>query len=305
MIIFRRRLTALSVLAILALAAGAATFGIDAYFETRQQELLAFMTGATAVRSGDDLAALEGKLVYATGKPTASRTLVDPDLGLRFGSVAITRETEIYQWVQDGSKHPKYRTAWVDTPVDSKSFKRPDGHKNRGDVEYPGYADRAEDLAVAGVPIDQAFIASVKERLIPVSTDMLPQLPDRVRSRYVLDHGRLIETAPVASGKSDPARVGTNRISYRAIVPKDGVVVGLMHDGKIVPGETEGYGHVGQYIVGATDLSSMILRIEEDNTGGHTMRLASALGMVLLAFGMVTKDFATATVIEKPIKFGR
>jgi hypothetical protein len=305
MTIFRRKLTTLSLFGVLALTAGTAVFGLDSYFEARQQELLAFITGATAVRSGDDLSRLEGKLVYAAGKPTATRVLADPDLGLRFGTVSLTRETEIYQWIQDGHKHPKYRTVWVDAPVDTRSFKRPSGHENHGDLEFPAYGDRSEALTVAGVPVDPTFVASVKERLVPITEDMLAQLPESVRSRYVLDNGRLVETAPVRSGQSDPARVGTNRISYRALAPKPGVVVGFMHDGRIVPGETDPYGHVGEYIPGASDLTSTISGIEEENAGGHTMRLASAFAMIFLALGMVGRDFSTATVVEKPLKFGR
>lgn len=305
MTIFRRKLTSLSVFGILALAAGAATFGLDFYLEARQQELLAFITGATAVRSGDDLGKLEGKLVYAAGRPTASRAMVDPDLGLQFSTVSLTRETEIYQWIQDGHKHPKYRTVWVDSPVDARSFKRPVGHSNHGDLEFSAYADRAEALTVAGVPVDTSFVASVKEKLVPITEDMLSRLPDGVRSRYVLDNGRLVETAPVRSGQSDPGRVGTNRISYRALAPKAGVVVGFMHDGKIVPGETDPFGHVGEYIPGASDLSSTISGVEEQNAGGHSMRLLSAFAMIFLAFGMVGRDFSTATVVEKPLKFGR
>lgn len=305
MTIFRRKLTTITIFGILALAAGAATFGLDVYFEARQQELLAFITGATAVRSGDDLVKLEGKLVYAAGKPTASRTLADPDLGLQFGTVSLTRETEIYQWIQDGHKHPKYRTVWVDSPVDSRSFKRPVGHENHGDVEFPAYGDRAEALSVAGIPVDPSFVASVKERLVPITEDMLSQLPESVRSRYVLDNGRLVETAPVRSGQSDPSRVGTNRISYRALAPSDGVVVGFMHDGRIVPGETDPYGPVGEYIPGASDLTSTITGIEEENAGVHTMRLFSSFAMMFLALGMVARDFSTASVVEKPLKFGR
>jgi hypothetical protein len=305
MTIFRRNLTTLSLFGVLALAAGAATFGLDFYFEARQQELLAFITGATPVRSGDDLAKLEGRLVYAAGKPTATRTMADPDLGLQFGTISLTRETEIYQWIQDGHKHPKYRTVWVDAPVNSKSFKRPDGHENRGDLEFQPYGDRSEAVTVSGVSVDPSFIASVKERLVPITENMLSQLPESVRSRYVLDHGRLVETAPVRTEQSDPARVGTNRISYRAMAPNAGVVVGFMHDGRIVPGETDPYGRVGEYIPGATDLSSTITGIEEANAGGHTMRLASAFAMIFLALGMVGRDFSTAKVVEKPLRFGR
>lgn len=305
MTIFRRKLTTLSVFGILALAAGAATFGFDFYFEARQQELLAFITGATAVRSGDDLGRLEGKLVYAAGKPTASRTMADPDLGLQFDALSLTRETEIYQWIQDGHKHPKYRTVWVDSPVDTRSFKRPSGHANHGDLEFSAYRDRAETMTVAGVPVDPSFVASVKEKLVPITEDMLTRLPEGVRSRYVLDNGRLVETDPVRSGQSDPGRVGTNRISYRAMAPRAGVVVGFMHDGRIVPGDTDPFGHVGEYIAGASDLSSTISGIEEENAGGHTMRLFSGFAMIFFALGMVARDFSTAAVVEKPLKFGR
>lgn len=48
MTVFRRKLTSLSLFGLLALTAGAAGFGLDSYFEARQQELLAFITAALA-----------------------------------------------------------------------------------------------------------------------------------------------------------------------------------------------------------------------------------------------------------------
>lgn len=198
MTVFRRKLTTLSLFGLLALTAGAAGFGLDSYFEARQQELLTFITSATAVSSGDDLGRLEGKLVYTAGKPTATRVLVDPSL-----------------------------------------------------------LDREE------------------ARLIPVTESMFPQLPANVREPYVIDHGRLVEGGTVLSGKSDPARVGATRLSYRAVAPKESLVVGFMRDGRIVPGETAAYGRIGAYIPGASDLSGALFR-----------------------------DFSTAQVVENPLKLG-
>ncbi|NTF17904.1 hypothetical protein G6L37_05775 [Agrobacterium rubi] len=305
MTIFRRQLTFMTAIGAIMVAIAVSIFAFDFHVQRRDQDALAFIASAVAVKKGDDLANLEGRLVYAVGRPQPSRQMSDPDMGIVFDALAISREGEIYQWTQRGGKNPKYRAEWSDAALDSRSFKRPEGHQNKGAVEFASYADRSEGVTVDGVAVDPAFLASEKSRLVHVTEDMLSNVRPGIRKRYVLDRGRLVEGGPVASGKSDPLRIGTNRVTFRAVMPREGIVVGFMHDGRIVPGDTEIYGAVGAYIPGASDLPRSILGIDESHEQGHVLRLLSALAVAALAGGIVFRDFATANVVEKPLKFGR
>jgi Protein of unknown function (DUF1625). len=305
MTLFSRKLTARSIFGLLLFVIGIAAIVYDFDAKTRHRALISFFSSATSVKAVDDLATLEGKLVYAVGKPTGAKPIVDPDLGLKFDALYLRREVEIYQWVAYGSKKRKYRTQWVSRPVDSTKFKRPDGHTNRGSLEFSNYEARAEGVLINGIPVDTSYLSDPKAKIVSVTEDMRSQLRPNIRDRYALQNGRLVEGGPVAVGRSDPERVGANRVSYFAISPSRGLALGFMREGRIVPANVEEYGNVGEFVVGWKDLSPKISRMERDFAGDRAMRLGFSIGMFLLAVIFIIRDFKTARKIVPPIKFGR
>jgi hypothetical protein len=292
MAIFGRKLTILSGISAMIIAGAACVCGIDNYFGDRGTEYRSFLTGAAQVKGGDDLSKLEGKLVYAVGKPSPSQAMADPDLGLKFDVLSLRREDEIYQWFEQSRKHRRYVPGWADAPIRSADFRIPEGHANRGRVEFASYGDRSADVLVGGVAVDPSYMASVREKALWVTDDMLAALPESVRSRYVLDQGRLVEGTPVPPGSRDTAKIGTNRITFTGTAPMPGVVVGI-------------FGHIGEFIPGAVDLKSTINSVENAEADAHWWRLSSSIALLVLAGAAFGRDFATAPVERKPIKFGR
>lgn len=305
MAIFGRKLTTLSTFSAMIVAVAAGVVGIDSYFGNRDADYRSFLTGAAQVKAGDDLSKLEGKLVYAVGKPVAARTMVDPDLGLKFDSISLRRSDEIYQWYEQSRKHHRYVPGWAASPINSRTFRIEEGHTNTGRIEFPPYADRSGDVLVGGVAIDPSFMDSTREKMLWITDEMFASLPESIRSRYVLDHGRLVEGAAVPPGSRDNARIGTNRITFNGAAPMPGVVVGLLHEGRIVPAETEDFGRIGEFMPGSIDLRWTIKAVEENDANAHWYRLSSAIALLVLAGAAFARDLATAPIERKPIKFGR
>jgi hypothetical protein len=305
MTLIGRKLTSLTLVAAAIMAAAALLFGLDLQFESRQQEMLALMSNAVQVRQGDDLARLEGRLVFAVGKPAAARPLRDPDLKIEFDAVSLRRESEIYQWIKHGGKNPRYSADWISAPVETPSPRHPGRQVNRGTIEFVNYADRATDVQVDGVAMDPGFIAGEKERPLPVTSAMFAQLPESIRSRYAVKNGRLVEQLAEPSRNRKYEVVGTNRVAFKAVQPRTGIVFGFMRDGRIVPGQTDQLGVVGGYVPGASDMKSLVAALDRSDDDSHLTRLLATIGLAVLAGGIIFRDFTTAEVVRKQLKFGR
>ena len=89
--------------------------------------------------------AFEGKLVYAKGSAVTNDELVDPVFGIKVNAIKMRRKVEYYQWVEHSKSEKRtklgggeetvttysYSAEWVDSPVNSQSFKKREGHENK------------------------------------------------------------------------------------------------------------------------------------------------------------------------------
>lgn len=81
--------------------------------------------------------ALEGKVVYATGRADTQDVLEDPIFGAQAKAINIARKVEYYQWIEHSKQEKRkklgggeetvttytYTREWVNSPVDSNSFR--------------------------------------------------------------------------------------------------------------------------------------------------------------------------------------
>ena len=88
--------------------------------------------------------AFEGKLVRVAGRADTGEMVTDPTLGVSVKALQLSRKVEYYQWVESShsEKRPKagggeetvttytYDQEWMSRPVESSSFKNPEGHRN-------------------------------------------------------------------------------------------------------------------------------------------------------------------------------
>jgi len=117
----------------------------------------------------------EGKLIHVTGAATAKSKITDADLNVSFDAeVAVNRVVEMYQWKQKeestsqnntgGSQTTTttytYSREWSSDPIDSGSFKHPEGHANPA-MPFTSHRFVAGDAKLGGFGLDEDTLRSI------------------------------------------------------------------------------------------------------------------------------------------------
>ncbi|OYW11126.1 MAG: hypothetical protein B7Z55_19785, partial [Planctomycetales bacterium 12-60-4] len=126
------------------------------------------------------------KLVHVTGEAKTDALVVDNDFGVSSPALRLVRTEVIYQWVEDKKSETKqkvgggeettttytYDKKWVDEPVNSSEFKKPDGHKNEGELLATGNADfNAEKVTLGAFDVPEKFVKEMGSPIARSVTD--------------------------------------------------------------------------------------------------------------------------------------
>jgi hypothetical protein len=129
----------------------------------------------------------EGKLVHMTGQATSTQPLVDPEVGVTFpATLHLVRKVEMFQWVQSSTSSTKdkvggtqettttytYEKKWSETPQDSTSFAKPEGHANP-EMPLQSAKFQATDAKLGGF----ALPGTVLDQLVPEVAVDAPTTP--------------------------------------------------------------------------------------------------------------------------------
>jgi hypothetical protein len=105
----------------------------------------------------------EGKPVFMTGPAATQDVLTDPIFGISENAIRLSREVEIYQYVEQQHSETKkkmgggtetvttytYEPAWVQAPIDSNTFENPDARMTCRNVGIMRFQD--DELMAANV----------------------------------------------------------------------------------------------------------------------------------------------------------
>ena len=166
-----------------------------------------------------------GKLVHLTGDAVTSAKLVDKEIGLTTDGLKLNREVEIYLWEESSSSETKknvggstttettysYAKGWVDSPIDSSSFKKPSGHTNTGSLPVSDTTITADPITVGAYELNSGLKGKLKGAdALPVPGDL--QLPPESTAAQVTGGKIYVGANPSSSA------IGDVRISY-SVVP--------------------------------------------------------------------------------------
>jgi hypothetical protein len=172
--------------------------------------------------------AFEGRLVHVAGPVTATAEPRDDLFGIVAAGIRLERAVEMYQWVERRQSETKtklgggeetvttysYEKAWMERPVDSADFRKPEGHANPG-MNYFGESFQIPQASLGAFRLDAPVLDRIGggERL---SLDQA--MIDAVKASYTGPRALHVTAAGAYMG-FDPSspRVGDYRMNWRLV----------------------------------------------------------------------------------------
>ena len=169
------------------------------------------------------------KLVHVTGDAKAGGPVVDTEYGLSLPALRLVRTEEIYQWVEDKKTETKqkvggseettttytYDKKWVDGPVKSSEFKKPEGHANVGDLIPENANITAERVTLGAFTVPEAFVKQMGSPSKRALTDAdLATLPVDLKEGTKIQDGAFY----IGQNPKEP-KIGDVRVSFEIVKP--------------------------------------------------------------------------------------
>lgn len=163
----------------------------------------------------------EGNLVSVYAYLSSTETLGDPGLLYPGNYLTLNRYAEMYAWVEKTESETEkkaggsetttttydYVQEWTSMPVDSSSFKYPEGHQNPP-MAYDAASFRVGTATMGVYPVDMASIdLPAGESVSLISTDINYSSGGRIDNGYLY----------IGRGTISYPQVGDIRLSYTAI----------------------------------------------------------------------------------------
>ncbi len=190
--------------------------------------------------------AAEGKLVSITGMLQSNETIGDPEFLNPGKYLTLTRNVEMYAWVEKSESETKknvggsetttttytYAQEWTSNPADSSTFKDPTGHTNP-QMQYQNQTFTVSSASVGVYPVDVADMSLPNQTDVVLNTSSVtPRFSGMVNGNYIY-----IKPAGYGPyGANTAPTVGDLRIHYTAVLSDLNVTAfGLIQGGKLVP----------------------------------------------------------------------
>lgn len=238
----------------------------------------------------------EGKLVHMTGNAVAQAPLKDPALGVQASAIKLSRNVEMYQWVETkktktkkkaGGKKVKkttysYKKDWADSFHDSSHFKKKKGHTNPGDMPYKKDEWHSKSVKFGAFDLPETLVSKIhKYEDFPVNKEMLAALPADLK------HNAKISGNSIYVGH-DPKNpiIGDLRITYKVVKSDQPVsIVAQQMGSSFTKYQTEAGNAIALLDTGKVTADKMFADAQAANT--MMTWIVRIAGMAMMFFGIM------------------
>ncbi len=184
---------------------------------------------------------LNGKLVHASGFADTRDVLKDPVFQVGERCIALQRDVEYYQWVEESKEEKRqkpgggeetvttytYRQKWVGSPVNSANFKDPSAqhrHANKVHMDLKDERYRANNVTFGAYHLPDFLITSMSQ-YEPLQINLNPQVRETLvkhlrsgQPNPAVDVVSDSSTIYIGTSAATPA-VGDMRITFKKVMP--------------------------------------------------------------------------------------
>ena len=237
----------------------------------------------------------EKKLVHVTGDAKAEGPVVDTNYGVSVPALRLVRSEEIYQWVENKKTETRqkvgggeettttytYDKQWVDAPVKSLEFKKPDGHTNEGDLVAGSANFSAEKVTLGAFKVPDNFVKQMGSPIKRAVTDAdLATLPSDLKEGTKIQDGAFY----IGPNPKEP-KIGDVRTTFEIVKPGTFTILAAQLSETFEPYQTKA-GDAIDFIEEGTVSSEKMFK---DAAAGNMMVtwLVRFLGFLFMAFGFM------------------
>lgn len=252
---------------------------------------LAVTVPSTAVSPGN-----EGKLVHTTGTLVIAEPLTDPDFAITASGVRLTRNVEMYQWVENSEETTRTKlgggTETVTTYTYAKEWKS-------GRVDSSGFKEAGHDNPEATVQETDIMAPSGTLGAYTVGENVLSQLGDAQAVPITEEQGAAIQQAignrpmtisgnQIILGESATApAVGDLRVSYTVVPAGPISLYGAQTGDTFSQFQTKAGDALLRVARGTQTAAAMFKTAQDDNrTMTWIIRVAGIVGL-MIGFGLI------------------
>ncbi len=215
----------------------------------------------------------EGKLVHTSGLATTDEQLTDPEFNITENAIALQREVEMYQWIEEQHSETReklgggtetvtsytYRKGWSASLQQSSGFRQPEGHRNPTAMALTSSSHRAERVMLGAYRLAEGQIDRIdKAQSLPLAERALPP---RLANKPLTRQG---DTLFLGERPSDP-QVGDLRVKFEVVRPTTISVVAQQRGSSFTPFSTE-TGSISLLEYGDMPAAAMFQSAQTSNT---------------------------------------
>ena len=232
------------------------------------------------------------KLVHLTAEATTAEGVLDDAFGIEVPALRLDRSVEIYQWEQDEKTEKRekvggteetittysYAKKWVDQPIDSSGFKKPQGHENTGELVAENKSFPAEDAKLGAFKLPVSMVA-----------DLPSAIPHAVKEADL--PAEVKKVAHVSAGKlyygTDPAKpqIGDQRVTYEIVKPGTFSILAAQLGDTFSAYQTKAGDALSRIEAGTSSAAVMFKNAESENA--FITWLVRFLGFLFMSFGFM------------------
>ena len=243
---------------------------------------------------------MNGKLVHMSGRADTKDVLTDEAFGVSATAIKLSREVEMYQWIEDSKTTEKkklggsvekttvytYRKDWVGHAIDSSDFKE-QGHENPCAMEFESESTEAANVTFGAFRLSEKQIGRIgASQPYVFPTDFVCRV-ERVQRQGQTLYVPNAETRGNALNNRNvmaQPRIGDMKVTFRVVYPHDISIVAKQHGDTFVGYTAKTGKKVDLLSDGIRDSAEMF----EAARSGNTMItwLVRIAGFLLMFFGL-------------------
>lgn len=188
----------------------------------------------------------QGRLIHVSARAETDEQLTDPEFGVTARALKLRRSVEMYQWREESRSETReklgggtetvttysYDKGWARHPIDSSSFRHPQGHGNPDRMPYQQWSQIADDAHLGGFRLSRSLLAQLDTfEPVPLASE-----PNPTRAELQLPPDAQLDGHQIYLGDDPGApKIGDTRIRFAAVYPQPISVIAVQRGNRFAP----------------------------------------------------------------------